>query len=186
MNENSLDAMETVIGQHRKRCVGEFMDENPAVFANSVSGTRWADTLLSSRVIEDADRHVVDKALGMLASVLRTAHQSIDSGVVLSEAISPERIPDIDSIEPDAAALVVFDHKDDEDKSEAVAFARTITLYKQLVDQEVLQADMLPDTLTQYLDDLPGTTELSRSVRETLKRLARLDFEAMMAVRHSE
>lgn len=186
MNATSLDAMESVVGQHRKQCVGEFMDGNPAVFSTPASGASWVDTLLSSQAIEDEDRHVVDKALGMLASVLRTAHQSLDSGVVLSQAISPERLPDIDSIEPDAAALVVFDHKDDEDKSEAVAFARTITLYKQLVDQGVLQADMLSETLTQTLDDLPGTTELSRSLRETLKRLARLDFEAMMAVRSNE
>jgi hypothetical protein len=183
METSTLNAMEDHINQHRKRCVGEFMDGNPAVFSPSTSGACWVDTLLSSPVIDGADRHVVDKALGLLASTLRSAHQTMDSGVVLGQAISPERIPDIDSIEPDAAAMLIFDHADDEDKSEAVAFARTITLYKQLVDQEVLEPDMLYETLVQVMDDLPGTSALSRSVIDTLKRMARLDMEAMMAVR---
>lgn len=164
----------------RKRILAEFMAENPATFPSPTGEVSWVRAICSDVALGEVDRRVVERALGMLAGIFRSAQLSLDESQPLSELLSADRIPGIDSIEPDAQAIVVVGGEG-ADEASTLAFARSITLCKMLMEGGVFHGDQLRQTIDGTLDALPGKTPLMRSLIETARRMAQADLDVMLS-----
>jgi hypothetical protein len=167
------------VNARRKRILAEFVDQNPATFASPLDAVSWATAICGDAVVGEADRRVVERALGMLAGIFRSAQMSLDESQSLSDLLSPEHLPEIDSIEPDSRAMVVVGGEG-ADEASTLAFGRSITLCKMLMEGGVSQGDQLRQTIDGTLDALPGNTPLMRSLIETARRMAQADLDVML------
>ena len=157
----------------KRQCVASFMDENPDAFAPPSTGTTWQDAWCHPAPSE-ADRRTMDKALGMLAGMFRTAQATVSDQEPLSEMLSPQRLPGVETLEPDPGALMVMGGDTDEG---AIAFARSITIYKSLLDAGMVSEEALRLMLNGTLDALPGDSPLMRSLIGTCQRMTQIDLD---------
>jgi hypothetical protein len=164
----------------RKRILAEFMDENPATFPSPTGEVSWVGAICGNVALGDVDRRVAERALGMLAGIFRSAQLSLDESQTLSELLSPDNIPGIESIEPDAQAIVVVGGEG-ADEASTLAFARSITLCKMLMEGGLFQSDQLRGMIDGALEALPGNAPLMRSLIETAKRMAQADLDVMLS-----
>jgi len=168
------------VNARRKRILAEFMDENSATFALPAGGVSWVNAICGEVSLGEADRRVVERAAGMLAGIFRSAQLALDESQSLSELLSPDRVPGIESIEPDARAIVVVGGEG-ADEASTLAFARSITLCKILTEGGEFHGDQLRQTIDGALDALPGNTPLMRSLIETAKRMAQADLDVILS-----
>jgi hypothetical protein len=165
--------------QQQRLCVAAFMDDNPQVFSQPVAGESWASRIATGEPISGRDRVVVDRALGMLAGVFRSAQISLGGAPALTDALAAARAKGLPEFAPDAAALEQADVDGLED--ETIAYARSITIYKECVRAGIVGGDELPRSVEDAFDRLPGESPFMRSLIETAKRMAQIDLQYLLA-----
>lgn len=180
MNEVcELDTLREAADARRLLCIAELMDAHSGVFGRPSSNQDWADLLQAGAVENDSDRQKINKACGMVAGIFRSAQLALDAEPI-EETMSPERVPAAASILPDEATLKAIGG-DSKDES-SVAFARSMTLYKKLVEDQVVDAVQLQEFAEQQLDALPGSTALHMSLVETAKNIMRGDSRQLLGI----
>jgi hypothetical protein len=155
--------------------LAEFMDDNAASFAAPVAADSWVDFAHTGKMAKGPDRQVVDKALGMLVGVMRSAQLSFGPSESIGDVYARAREGGIPDFEPDANALAIV--ASDENEADRKAYAQTVTIYKRFIEEGVLDRDALARSVDKALDDLPGSTPLMRSLIDTARRIALLDVE---------
>jgi hypothetical protein len=161
--------------------LAEFMDDNAATFAAPVAADSWVGFAHTGQMAKGPDRQVVDKALGMLVGVMRAAQLSFGQSQSIGDAYARAREAGIPDYEPDAHALTIT--SPDENEADREAYAQTVTIYKQFIEEGVLDRDDLARSIDKALDDLPGNTPLMRSLIDTARRIALLDVEYTLGPR---
>lgn len=163
----------------QRNCVATFMDDNPAVFAAPEGSNSWVEFVQGGQTAEGRNRHVVDKALSMLVGVIRSAQISLNQGESIGQVFARARLSDIAEFEPDANALALAGVE--EEPQELMAYAQSITIYKQCMDAGMITGDELPRFVEEALDRLPGTTPLMRSLIEAAKSIVQIDLDCVLA-----
>jgi len=155
------------------------MDENVATFARPEAAASWVELVEGGQRPQGRDRHVADKALGMLVGVMRTAQLTMGESMSLGRAFERAREAGIPEFEPDATALALA--SPDGNEEDQIAYARSITIYKQCTETGLIQGDELPRAVNEVFDQLPGNTPLMRSMVETARQIAQIDLEYVLA-----
>ena len=114
----------------------------------------------------------------MVVAVFRSAQMSINSAFMLEDLFSPEKVPEVAQFQPDPAAMALAHNAADD--TSAQAFGRSITVYKNLEECEMVPKGYLLAHMLQTLDALPGSSKIHQSVVETAKQLITLDMEQIM------
>jgi hypothetical protein len=158
--------------------VASFMDEHSDVFAAPEHGGTWFDLVQRGKMAEGRDRHVADKALGMLVGVIRSAQVGLDVQGSIAQTFEQSGISDW-GVTPDPNVLAQV--ADDDDPEEQLAYAQAVTLYKQMAQRGELDGTELPQLVDQSFAQLPGTTPLMRALIDTARALVQIDMEYVLA-----
>lgn len=162
----------------RHQCIAELIDGNIKTFGLPSKADSWLDVIRNQPDIPECDQKVVDKALGMLVAVFRSAQAAIANEFSLEEIFSAERYPEMEVIPVDTAAVALAGLHADKETTQA--FGRSITMYKQFVANDLLAQDHLLSHMVQILDELPGSSSLHHALVETAKQLIAIDMELVM------
>ncbi|MBV6322457.1 hypothetical protein [Duganella violaceipulchra] len=169
----------------QRACLAQFMDEHPNIFAAPEGGGAWARFVLVGAIPEGRDRHVVDKALGMLVGTIRSAQMSLNQRDSLTQVFARTRLSGMADFAPDAAALELASA--DEDPEDLAAYAQAITIYKRCTEAGIIDGNELPRFVEEAFDAMPGTTALARSLIEAANRMVQIDLEhVLVEERHGE
>lgn len=164
----------------RQQRFSEFMDANPQVFQASSEGKPWVDVVGKYKTYSEADQLIIDKALGMVVSILKSAHLASHNGFDLEDLMSAENCPEMEAVQPDPAALSMT-QTEGENNSASVAFGRSVTLFKDLIRNGLVSKDQLLSQSIGILDNLPGSSALHQSLVETAKQLVTIDMDMLFA-----
>ena len=164
--------------ERRQQCFADLMDGNMQTFGRPSSGESWQDVIHGCPAIPESDQKVVAKALGMVVAVFRSAQMSTNNGFMLEDMLSPDRVPAVEEIEADSGAVALA--RNVSDGASALAFGRSVTIYKQMVENNLIQKDYLLGHMLQALDALPGSSKIHQSLVETAKQLISIDMESLM------
>jgi len=167
----------TVHLAQQRACLAHFMDDNPDTFAAPEGGGDWSAFVAQGAVPEGRDRHVVDKALGMLVGMIRTAQNSLGANAGIAEVFAQAGL----SGDFEADPAVLAQGGPEQDPEEHAAFAQAVTIYKQCAEHGLIEGEALPRFIEEAFDNLPGTSPLTRSLIEAAKRMVRLDLEFVLA-----
>lgn len=175
---HALDVLAVPPFVHQQRlCVAELMDAHPEVFARCEAGGSWYEFIDSGQSLSAHDRRAVDHALGLVAQMFRTAQ------VGLSDAPTPGQLfgadPADESVPPDGRAIQLLGSDAMEDP-EAVALARSVTLYKQASAAGIIEAGQLPAFIDAVLEEQPENTPLARSTKQAVRRFAALEVAHLL------
>ena len=176
-NVTELDELTNQANKRRLVCVAELMSAHVGVFGKPSSSQDWVELVQSGPVEIDADRQKIDKACGMVAGIFRTAQLALDAEPI-EESFSPQRVPAVASLVPDLQTIQAMGGSSDNEVS--VAFARSMTLYKKLVSDQVVGAEALQEFVEQKLDELPGSSPLHLTLVETAKKIIRGDTQKLL------
>lgn len=172
------------IHNYRRQVVGEFMDAHPAIFRQPAVAHRWVDFFSQNDVLNEPERSIAEKALGLFAQVFRQAQHDLllDASMRLEDFMSLENFPELEEVVvPDPVALFIAGGENQAwHTADVVAFARVISVFKFLVRAGELPADFMLQTMCLALDNLPGQSALQRSLVEAIKQLLQRDMEVML------
>lgn len=175
---SAIEQSSTLHLAQQRACLAQFMDDNPETFAVPEGGGTWGDFVACGAVPAGRDRHVVDKALGMLIGMVRTAQNGLTTNASIADVFAQAGLSG--ELEPDPAALAQGGAE--QDPEEHHAFAQAVTLYKQCAEHGLIEGEALPRFIEDAFDNLPGNTPLTRSLIETAKRMVRLDLDLVLAL----
>lgn len=172
------------VRRYRRQIVGEFMDAHPGMFMPPARAPRWVDFFAQVDEVSEPERAIVEKALGLFAQVFRQAQHAMlaDMPMRLEEFLSAENFPGLEEVVvPDPVALMIVGGEDPaEHTADTVAFARTMSVFKFLVQSGTVSADFMYEAMCRGLDDLPGDSVLQRSLVDAIKQMVQRDMEMML------
>lgn len=162
-----------------RRCLADFMDTHQEAFTGPARADSWAHCMDQPDMLQPADSRVLDKALGMVMAVMRSASQSMTGGGSLPELFDRAKQMGALEFEPDAGALQMALEGNTE-PSEAVAYGRGIAVYRECIARGALDGSELSVLLMNPFDQLPAVTPLMRSAIGTAKRMIQIDIDLML------
>lgn len=156
-----------------RKYMGELMDAYPDKFKSprQQGMQTWMQLAQSGRAPTDEDAHEVDRLLGAIATMFRRTRQLTDSPLTMGESYTMVTGGASEEVTPDPEALE-FAESAEEPDDDAVAFAKTIAMYRSLVASGTASGEELPRLVMAMLDTLPGETNFDLDLKEMLKRFA--------------
>jgi hypothetical protein len=165
-----------------RMCMAEFMDSHQEVYAAPrAPGCRsWCELAERDEALSEMDQLTVDRLLGAIASMYRALQIHLGEGPSLAQAYSAVFGAAADGIDADPVAMR-FDDSGEPDE-DALAFGKSMAVYKQLIGEGVVRGDELQLLMSELIDTVPATSDLLLDLRELLKRFAVIEIEAMVGV----
>lgn len=174
----------TEVRRYRRKYVGAFMDENTATFGKPLVISSWVEYFEREEAAEGSERAQIEKAVNMFTQIYRQAqHAALESfPMKLEEFLCNENFPGLEeAVQPDPVALLLVGGDDPHEYTpEVLAFAQTMSIFKFLVNNGVLQADTLANAMSGNFDEISSGSPLQKSLVETVKQIAQHDMEMML------
>ncbi len=170
----------------QRLCVTEMMDAHPEQFRAPLhgGGSNWTDLIRSGRVPEQSDALVLEKAINMLCSFYNSVQHVVEDAFPVVQDTT-EKASSFADFEPDAAALNAAKNAFGEDEA-AVAFAKSVAIYKSLQLSGDATGNELLEHLHVLIDEVPGDGALIEDMKTATKKLSILQFEGLVKVQQEK
>jgi hypothetical protein len=122
---------------------------------------------------------VVDKALGMISAVFRSAQMTLGDVPTPGQMFAADKSGLAEAVEADAVALALIGEDAGEDP-ESLALAKSVTLYKRAADAGLVDRAELSRHMDAALDEQPEHTVLARDTKRAARHIAALEVEFLI------
>jgi hypothetical protein len=167
---------------HQKLCIATLMDAHPDAFAPPSCGTPWVELVRRGFEPNGQERRVIDKALGMISAVFRSAQMVLGDVPTLGQQFAADKSGLTEAVEADSIALALIGDDATEDP-ESMALARSVTLYKRAADAGLIDRAELSRHMEAALDEQPVHTALAYDTKMAAKYIASLEVEYLLGPR---
>jgi hypothetical protein len=159
----------------QKLCVAALMDMHPDLFARTVPERSWMAFVESGIEPVGVDRRSVDKALGMIGALFRSAQMALGALPTPGQMFAADKSGLFEQLVPDPLTLEMIG-PDALDDPESLALARSVSLYKKAATAGIVESDQLAQHIDAALDEQPEHTALARDIKTAARQIAALEM----------
>jgi hypothetical protein len=163
----------------QKLCIAALMDQHPDLFVRTVPERSWKAFVEAGISPTGQDRRSVDKALGMIGALFRSAQMALGDLPTPGQIFAADKSGLAEQLVPDPLTLEMIGADALEDP-ESLALARSVSLYKKAASAGILDPEQLGLHIDAALDEQPEHTALARDIKVAARRIAALEMGRLL------